>query len=721
MKPFWLLFTSVWLAGCLLNGIAFAEDDASSGTVHDAGQVQVSAEGKRDSIVTAPSISRIDLEDHETPGVPRNISDYMKDLVIFDSREESNLVPSNDTLYMRGFGPRRFLVAVDTLPVEKSGFGYGNHAVDYAVIPLSLIEDLEVVYGPHSALYPGQAIAGVVNVKTKRSPRNDDLKPGLNVTTTSGSYETLHNRISFDGGNDTLGYHAGYEMYETDGYLRNNSSDIDTVYGKLEWVSADKGYLSITGSQTDHELGLPVNNDPVRTDFDSDYPEVDVCRYNPDQDPRLDKKAESFRLNGDLATSLGDFSLGAYYNQEKSNQHSWLYINPGDPSQGLRPDWFGKKTVWEQAGGRLQDEITWTDNHTTTIGFDTVVAYSERQHVDRHKRLVRNAGYLQHQWQATSSLFFQGGLRYEKVSTWIHNRGTDRSTGELTGYLNTAEEKDYVERNFDEVIPKFYGTLDLDDLADGFRDTSVSLGVSRIWHAPTSGMDLHGNGIPGFHVDPEHGLGVDLIFMRRLVADINLRVNYSYYDIEDFIAYNNRKYAEYIPMPGNPVPSGLEYLDGRINLEGVTKQGVELELSGHLKDNLSAYAGYAYTNFENQGNEPVGKEEVSDRAEHRVNLGLRYNVLPRTALLLDYQYQSEQTTYTSVETSPDVWEFNEVSMGEYHVVDAGLEQQLFADWGPLNQGRLKIFVNNVFDEKYQDARGYPMTDRFYGAELQFNM
>jgi outer membrane receptor protein involved in Fe transport len=215
-------------------------------------------------------------------------------------------------------------------------------------------------------------------------------------------------------------------------------------------------------------------------------------------------------------------------------------------------------------------------------------------------------------------------------------------------------------------------------------------------------------------------MGMDTVLTRRLWNDIHMKLAYSYYEIKDYIA-SNSAYAKFTPSPGNPVPPGMEFMDYKINLAEVIRQGVEIELNGNLIRDLSFYLGYAYSDLDSKGDEPAGVREASNRSKHRVNAGLRYDLFENTTLLLDYKYQDEQSSEIAEELAEDVWVIREVAIDSFHLVDFGIRQTLFHEWGPLSNGVLRLFVNNVFDENYTDSSGYPATDRTFGIGFSFKM
>ena len=333
---------------------------------------------------------------------------------------------------------------------------------------------------------------------------------------------------------------------------------------------------------------------------------------------------------------------------------------------------------------------------------------------EKKKRIDNRGGYLQHEWTIIPRLNLTAGLRYEDINVWVQNYNSSTGKNYITGREN------WIERNWDQFVPKSFLTYELDDISEMLRDTSLSFGVSKIWRAPDYHGQYNGQGIPsGAWLEPEHGIAYDFVFTRRLWNDVNLKMGYAFYEIKDFIA-SNRDYDKYAPPKSGPYSfQGLEYSDYKINLEKVHRHGVELELGGHLLDNLSFYLAYAYQEFENQGSEPAGETNLDQRAKHRVNAGLRFDLFENTLLMLDYSYQSKEVTEVSEEIAPDEWYFTEIQIDPYHMIDFGIEQTLFKEFGMMKDACLKFYVKNLFDEEYQDASGYPATDRTYGIALNF--
>lgn len=141
---------------------ADASDDASS-----VGPVTVTAtRGERGILEIAGNVSVIDREKIEQSGV-NNLPDLLRrEPGLFVTSTTSN--PAGVQVEARGFNNggslgSSLLVQIDGRRVNEADTGN----TDWALIQLDDIESIEIVRGPASAIYGDNAVAGVINIRTR--------------------------------------------------------------------------------------------------------------------------------------------------------------------------------------------------------------------------------------------------------------------------------------------------------------------------------------------------------------------------------------------------------------------------------------------------------------------------------------------------------------------------------------------------------------------------
>lgn len=113
------------------------------------------------------------------------------------------------SLFLRGAKGEHVLVLVDGLPVNDPLAP--SRSFDFGQLPLEGVERVEVLAGPQSVLYGGDAIGGVVQFFTPRTP------PRPQARIEAGSYGTLRARAAAEG------FRVGFERSE--GYSAADEAD----------------------------------------------------------------------------------------------------------------------------------------------------------------------------------------------------------------------------------------------------------------------------------------------------------------------------------------------------------------------------------------------------------------------------------------------------------------------------------------------------------------
>lgn len=130
---------------------------------------------------------------------------------IFIAGANSN-AGKDKSLYLRGARIDHTLVTIDGIPVyDPSGIG-GNF--DIRNLNISHIERVEILKGSQSTLYGSDAIAGVINIITKKS----SLKPVTgNISASYGSYETIRANAGINGRSGIIDYTASFSLHDSKG------------------------------------------------------------------------------------------------------------------------------------------------------------------------------------------------------------------------------------------------------------------------------------------------------------------------------------------------------------------------------------------------------------------------------------------------------------------------------------------------------------------------
>ncbi|MBO6525116.1 MAG: TonB-dependent receptor [Balneolaceae bacterium] len=134
--------------------------------------------------------------------------------------------------YLQGASTRYTLFLIDGLPVyDPSTIG---GVFDIRNLSLDAIERIEVVKGSMSTLYGSDAIAGVVNIITKESGR-ENIR--LNASSSTGSFATYRNQIGLNGAQERGSFSILYSREESEGIseardnrtreMAQNSPDFD--------------------------------------------------------------------------------------------------------------------------------------------------------------------------------------------------------------------------------------------------------------------------------------------------------------------------------------------------------------------------------------------------------------------------------------------------------------------------------------------------------------
>jgi vitamin B12 transporter len=137
----------------------------------------------------------------------------------------ANSNPGKDkSIYLRGAGIDHTLITIDGVPLyDPSGIG-GNF--DLRNISVATVERIEILKGSQSTLYGTDAIAGVINIITKKAGNKPVNGSGL---FSYGSYKSYRGSAGVSGRKDKIDYNVNYSLHKTGGIneAASNSAHAD--------------------------------------------------------------------------------------------------------------------------------------------------------------------------------------------------------------------------------------------------------------------------------------------------------------------------------------------------------------------------------------------------------------------------------------------------------------------------------------------------------------
>lgn len=221
------------------------------------------------SVELANSISVIDSEQISNSN-SNNVFDVLRNETgISFTRQGGNGTLSN--LYIRGANSSHTLVLIDGVEVNLTNDPGGVY--DFSALPIDNIDRIEVLRGPQSTLYGSDALAGVINIISKKGTGS----PKFSLLTEGGSYNSYKAQLGVNGSLQKLNYSVAlsrtgsdgfsvasekYGNTEKDGYTFNNISSI-LGYNISENVAVNF-YTRFTKSKSDYDqFGGAFGDDPT--------------------------------------------------------------------------------------------------------------------------------------------------------------------------------------------------------------------------------------------------------------------------------------------------------------------------------------------------------------------------------------------------------------------------------------------------------------------------
>src|SRR5881409_1572749 len=417
------------------------------------------------------SVSVITSEDIEQNQIER-VSDALREVPGL-SVVQTGTAGQLTSVFMRGLPSQDMQVLLNGIPINQGLAGQ----FDFANLMTDDIDRIEVVRGPQSTLYGPRALAGIIQIFTKRG----EGPPTITLNGEAGSYDTFREWLQSDGKIDNFDYSVGASRLDTDNARPNNNYRNTAGIADVGWSPNEQLRIGSLFTYSVSDTGNP------NTIFDPrpiDHFLTERWLIAPNVDWQ--------------ATDWWEHKLIFAYDHERQ-------IN--DPNQ----DGFVGPTraLFERTTIDYQNDLRPASWLTLTSGFfySRLNAGQERPFVLFGPTFVSDhteevAGYLQGTLMPIDNLIFVAGGRFDHFNQF----------GGIWTYRFASSYK--VDRT----------------------NTTLHSSVATGFSPPSSQDKIFGN---NFGLKPEHDLGWDIGVEQRLWENrVTVGVTYFHNDLSNVIGFN---------------------------------------------------------------------------------------------------------------------------------------------------------------------------------------
>jgi len=425
---------SLFLAALAMPGLSKAEEEEIKKPLVTLEEVVVTATRDTREIRKIPAnITVIKSEDIEKSGATSIVDVLEKVVGIHFTTFSGN--PSQAEIDMRGFGQNghgRVLILLDGRRLNRPDMA----SINWLQIPINTIEKVEVVSGANTVLYGDNAVAGVINIITKRG----EGTPEVSVSGIIGE-DALHDvRVGLTGSKDRLSYACSGEIQETNGWRERTAFSSKGAGVHVGYDFSD--FLSISLGGSLHKVDYEMPGNLTKSEMEDNRKQFQPARparwtQAHDNDESLD---EYYNVNLGLemiSADLGNFDVNFLYGLKDitSSMDSFpSYRDTEIKTFGITPKYLLNNNIL----GHKNKLIVGLDYYDETLNLDIFTdinrdTKSSLTEIEKH-----SVGYyINDEFNLFDDLILIAGARIEKAKI------KGKETNPITHIKSFDEEKDH--------------------------------------------------------------------------------------------------------------------------------------------------------------------------------------------------------------------------------------------------------------------------------------
>jgi vitamin B12 transporter len=307
------------------------------------------------------------------------------------------------SLFLRGGESDYTKVLIDGIPANEPGGGF-----NFANLPAAAIDRIEIVRGPQSALFGSDAMAGVIQIITRRGS-SEGLEPRPGIALEGGSFSTLRYQAGIGGKDERVDYAASFFRMDTDNRTINDSFNDTVISGNVGIHPWEKSSLRAVFRSGAGRAGVPGQ----------------WAFHSPDADEYYRHRTLAAGITFTHATT-SRWTQSIAYSMHDSRQFSEDSADSGSYFSAYR----GRISAYPSYDFAYQ---TLTRSRRQKMGYVTELALPQAHYLTAGAEYERESGsagdprslspaaarnnlgaFLQDQWSFHNRLFAAGGVRLER-------------------------------------------------------------------------------------------------------------------------------------------------------------------------------------------------------------------------------------------------------------------------------------------------------------------
>ncbi len=411
-----MIFKKALLAGLAIvffTGVGDSTEKQDKNEKDDTGKLQYSITVTANRIKTsvkevAPSVTIITREEMEAAG-KTSVLEALQD-VIGITLIQNGPPGAESSIFIRGANSNHTKVMLDGMDINDPMTP--SRSTDISHMLIESIDRIEIIRGPQSTLYGSDAMAGVINIITRRGAG----KPRLQIHTQGGSYQTLSSRVEFSGSSQKISYSLGTSFFRTKGYSASSSQYPGNTEadGHKNLSLSGKIGLQLSNSFDLHFMARHINSSTDIDNFGGPYGD----------DPNNRQNYRALVLSTQARALLFKNRWEQKINLSAVD-YSREYTNPTDSIHPLSSDHSTYKSrMWKLD---WQHNLFLSEAHTLTFGIESLQEHGESEFYSDNpwgpystlfpRETTHNTGvYFQDQVKMAGRFFATIGIRYDRHS-----------------------------------------------------------------------------------------------------------------------------------------------------------------------------------------------------------------------------------------------------------------------------------------------------------------